>query len=53
MNKIEKAKQSYEGLEPYKAGYTDGYNDGFDACTKAIIEYMKAFLERQKDKKDD
>ena len=53
MNNVEKAKQSYEGLEPYKAGYLDGYDDGFNDCTKAIIEYMKAFLERQNNKKDD
>ena len=46
MEKDNKGRRPYEGLESYEAGYSDGYSAGFEDCKEAIIQYMKAFIER-------
>ena len=37
-------KQSYEGLEPYKVGYQQGYSDGFQYAKDLILEWANKFI---------
>ena len=45
MENNTEAKHSYEGLEPYEKGYTDGIVDGTKYCLEEIAKCIKNILQ--------
>ena len=52
MNKIKKAKQSYEGLEPYEIGYTKGFENGVETAMQIINSWLNTAYKITSDKNE-